>query len=288
MTVFRRLESLADLQLDYTHSRLPPKQYLFPPREAVLTYRSADGYCLPRIDTAPLILIGIHPCDLAGIAYLDSIFLHPEPDPLYAARRQRLILGGVSCEPTDSCFCSHRTPAVAADFFLAGIEGGYELTAGTPAGASLLAKAGFSAPLITDPVMLLSPNPLPEPHPDPSAYDESPRWDEFARRCVGCGACSACCPTCFCFGVVEHPDLTGNGAERERSWDNCLFRHHGEVAGGMNARRSRLERLRYRFRHKYYGLGPHRGSFACVGCGRCLAVCPVDIDLSIILREQAP
>jgi ferredoxin len=60
------------------------------------------------------------------------------------------------------------------------------------------------------------------------------------------------------------------------------------VAGGANFRRSRLERLRYRFRHKYYGLGPHRGSFACVGCGRCLAVCPVDIDLSLILRECAP
>jgi ferredoxin len=88
--------------------------------------------------------------------------------------------------------------------------------------------------------------------------------------------------------VAEHPALTGGGAERLRSWDNCLFRRHGEVAGGANFRRSRLERLRYRFRHKYYGLGPHRGSFACVGCGRCLAVCPVDIDLSLILREFAP
>jgi formate hydrogenlyase subunit 6/NADH:ubiquinone oxidoreductase subunit I len=281
---FRRLERPQQLMLHYDSSRLPPKQYLLPPRETVLTYTPAAGYHPPSAEQSPLILMGLHLCDLAGIAYLDRIFLQPDPDPSYAARRQRLILGGVSCQPHDGCFCSPAGPAPTADFFLIPVDGGYGLTAHSAAGARILEEGGFAAPLEPLPSMPDGRG-LPPLRKAPESYDGSPLWDDFASRCVGCGACSACCPTCFCFGVREEPDLGGNGAERQRSWDNCLFRHHGEVAGGMNFRASRRDRLRYRFRHKYYGLGPHRGAMACVGCGRCRAVCPVDIDLTRILRE---
>ena len=70
---------------------------------------------------------------------------------------------------------------------------------------------------------------------------------------------------------------------RLREWDNCLFQSHGEVAGA-NFRETRLERLRYRFLHKYCGFSPLQGVVSCVGCGRCKAACPVDIDLRELIE----
>lgn len=76
---------------------LPPKKYLLHPQETILTYQADSGYQEPQSAARPLILLGLHPCDLAGINYLDQIFLGDDPDPLYAARRGALTLIGSSC-----------------------------------------------------------------------------------------------------------------------------------------------------------------------------------------------
>ena len=117
-------------------------------------------------------------------------------------------------------------------------------------------------------------------------FTDHPLWEKFARTCLACGACSVCCPTCYCFDVREYPSLGGVGS-RLREWDNCLFASHGEVAGG-NFRPGRLDRLRYRFLHKYCGFSPLQGMSSCVGCGRCKEVCPVGIDLRELLAPPAP
>jgi formate hydrogenlyase subunit 6/NADH:ubiquinone oxidoreductase subunit I len=106
-----------------------------------------------------------------------------------------------------------------------------------------------------------------------------PEWQELADHCLGCGACSICCPTCACFDVLEFCGLDGTSAERVRQWDNCLFKGHGQVAGGMSFRKDRAERFRYRHHHKYRGFGALHGISACVGCGRCRVACPVGLDL---------
>ena len=35
-----------------------------------------------------------------------------------------------------------------------------------------------------------------------------------AERCLACGNCTMVCPTCFCYNVYDHTDLTGSHAER--------------------------------------------------------------------------
>lgn len=270
--------------LEAVRTLLPPKKYLLHPQEIILTYQSGSGYQEPQSAAFPLILFGLHPCDLAGINYLDQVFLGENPDPIYAARRASLTLIGTSCVPDEFCRCHLRPSQLKAscDLFLQQFEDGFAVSSDSPRGTGLLETL---AELIGERELA-----LPEdtrrffgqqlPPPSQSELDPTlPDWDELAEHCLGCGACSICCPTCACFDALEFGGLDGSSAERLRRWDNCLFKNHAEVAGGMSFQEDRAARFRYRYRHKYRGFGPLKGFPSCVGCGRCRAVCPTGLDL---------
>lgn len=278
--VFGQVMANSQLLLNYQRTRLPPKKYLLPFQEITLSFRRGRGYRLSKPAPEPLVIFGIHPCDLAAIAYLDRIFLGEHPDPNYSARRSRLTLVGLSCSPDAYCRCH---PADLAnwprgDLFLETVPTGFLLAAFSDTGRRLLktiATAITPHPQTYEPVVPA----CTDTTPIVDAIPPSPLWDEFTKRCLGCGACSVCCPTCYCFAVREQGDLAGQSAHRYRTWDNCLFANHGLVAGGHNFRTSRLERFQYRYRHKYIGFGQLAGEPGCVGCGRCAEFCPVGIDL---------
>lgn len=273
---FAALDDLGALRLDYGKTRIPPKKYLFPFREELLQYR--DGiYRQSPLDPPNIVLFGVHPCDLAAIAYLDRVFLAERPEPAYALRRERLTLVGVSCEPDDFCFCSQPQEGGACDLFLTPRKDGFQLAFAGAKGAALAEAArGLLSEARPEGEMSAPFRAIPAQDPQ-LRFSDHPLWQKFALTCVSCGACSVCCPTCYCFDLREYPSLDGGGT-RLREWDNCLFATHGEVAGA-NFRASRLDRLRYRFLHKYCGFSPLEGMSSCVGCGRCKEVCPVDIDL---------
>lgn len=290
VAALRHLDGPGKLRLDCRRTLIPPKKYLLPPRETCLTWTPEKFYEVTDADPGRIILVGIPACDLHGIAYLDRVFLAEPPDPLYCARRNLLTLVGVSCEPDSACFCGDvgAVCPVGFDIFMKQEPEGFFLSSGSLRGDEIMESADH---------LLIEGKPSPEmpPNPEPGLIERacgagetfaaSPLWGEFAARCLSCGACSHCCPTCYCFDVREYGLLDGRSAERGREWDNCLFKAHGEVSGGGSFRRSREERLRYRFQHKYLGFGPLRGVVSCVGCGRCREVCPVGIDLAALFRE---
>lgn len=270
--------------LSSLRTMLPVKKYLLHPLETILNYSAETGYQLPATVAPPLVLFGLHPCDLAGINYLDRIFLGDEPDPLYAARRSALTLVGISCTPDEFCSChlSYSPLRADSDLFLQIVAGGFVVSSGSPRGDELLEKVKS----------LLVVRELDPPEDtrrffgcrliesvSPEIDSSLPEWQEFAGHCLGCGACSVCCPTCACFDVLECGGLDGSSAERIRQWDNCLFKSHSQVAGGTCFNKDRAERFRYRYRHKYRGFGALQGIPSCVGCGRCRVVCPAGIDL---------
>jgi NAD(P)H-flavin reductase/Pyruvate/2-oxoacid:ferredoxin oxidoreductase delta subunit len=110
------------------------------------------------------------------------------------------------------------------------------------------------------------------------AAAESPRWAAIAERCLACTNCTLVCPTCFCTSVGQRSDLAGNNASTVRTWDSCFSAEFARVAGG-NFRTRVEDRYRQWLTHKFATWWDQFGSSGCVGCGRCIAWCPVGIDV---------
>ena len=108
---------------------------------------------------------------------------------------------------------------------------------------------------------------------------EHPRWDDVASRCLSCTNCTLVCPTCFCSSVEDVTDLTGDNTERVRRWDSCFTLDHSSIHGGV-IRSSTKSRYRQWLTHKVASWIDQFGTSGCVGCGRCIAWCPVGIDLT--------
>lgn len=289
---FNPILSYPELHLEYQRTLLPPKKYLLAPQTTTLQFSADSGYSLPAPDSEPIVLFGIHACDLASIAYLDRVFLSDRPDPIYKSRRDRLVLVGLSCEPDEFCFCGELatdSSPIPYDLFLSKTDGGYIVHHSSQLGAEIVSGIPGLQETKCNPRergISESANRIIEAVEQGEKFTGSSLWDDFARRCLSCGACSLCCPTCYCLDVREYGALDGNTAVRIQEWDNCLFKSHGEVAGGTNFRKTRQERFHYRFLHKYYGFGPLAGTISCVGCGRCREVCPVKIDLLELFQGE--
>ena len=107
-------------------------------------------------------------------------------------------------------------------------------------------------------------------------------WETVSEACVGCGTCTYVCPTCMCFDVRDFD--TGNGIRQIRCWDSCMYNDFTQMAA-ENPRHTQKERSRQRFMHKlmYYPMA-HEGLFSCVGCGRCLESCPVNMNAVKVIK----
>ena len=79
--------------------------------------------------------------------------------------------------------------------------------------------------------------------------------------------------------------MEGLEGRRCRMWDSCMFAEYTLHTSGHNPRPSRRERVRNRVNHKYSYYVKNFGKIACVGCGRCIDLCPVNIDILDILSQ---
>ena len=115
-----------------------------------------------------------------------------------------------------------------------------------------------------------------------AALFDRPEWAELSESCLGCGACTFVCPTCQCYDIRDFD--TGHGVQRFRCWDSCMYSDFTKMAGG-NPRLTQKERFRQRFMHKlvYYPAN-NEGIFSCVGCGRCLAKCPISMNIVKVIK----
>ncbi|MBI3752392.1 MAG: 4Fe-4S dicluster domain-containing protein [Chloroflexi bacterium] len=229
----------------------------------------------------------------------------PAVDPDYASRRAGLLVVAVECAmATTTCFCASMEtgPEVGegADVVLSEADGGFVARGATAAGRTLLAALDLEPAPVTEvgaadarvaaARAAMGRNLGVETdglHDRLLASLDSPRWDAVATRCLACTNCTLVCPTCFCTGQFVTSDLDGRASTATRTWDSCFTAGFAQVAGG-SFRPKHRDRYRQWLTHKFGTWFDQFGSSGCVGCGRCIAWCPVGIDVRESLADVAP
>ncbi len=294
--IFEEIQTLEDVDLEYPTSILPPKKILLPSKEVLFNFRPEQSQPEPQIEAAPTVVLGVHTCDLHAIALLDRVFSSGYPDQHYLARRTKTILIGIECfNPcSEHAFCkSMGTLSVHEEFdlHLTDLGEDYAVEIGSEKGEALLVNvpgireadhedyralekvmsekwARFPYRLDFDVTEL--PNLL-------SVSYDSVLWKILGVKCMGCGSCTAVCPTCYCFDVIDEVDFSLKAGERIRVWDSCQLNLFATVADGHNFRERQEARVKHRFFRKGKYLVNAHGQRGCVGCGRCAQACLVHI-----------
>lgn len=291
LLLFRKIDRVEDIVFDFDNTTLSPKEWFFPPSETLFYINRKNGQVelIPAAIERETAIFGVRPCDARGMAMNDYPFLEEPADALYRQHRDKTALIGLAClTACPECFCTSmgsgpHDPA-NLDILLTEVADGYIVQVLTDKGKALLPDKLITT---TD----VSPPPAPAPSEVPSegisekmrrAFDD-PFWDRLADRCIHCNICSYVCPTCYCFDVRDYTDK--DRIDRVRSWESCQSPGFTRIAGGYDPRSTKGFRLRQRFAHKLFYFPEQFGALGCVGCGRCVRACPVNIDIREIIQD---
>lgn len=302
---FDDLKTADALRLDYDVSILSPRKYVLPQKETLLQFE-VGGDCQSVQQGEPMILLGVHPYDMAAINQMDELFSQDEYDTHYMCRRQQITI--IACDvvtPSKNVFASSMSTATVAggyDILLTDIGGSYIVDVRTDKGRKLMnlmpdARPAAEADLdkrrtvweknehgLNKHVLECKPSYLPKLLE--KNYNH-PVWEEKARLCYSCGSCNQVCPTCYCFDVQDEVNWDLKTGSRVRAWDGCLLENFATVAGDHNFRKNRASRFRHRlYRKGKYVPGKIGGQIACVGCGRCITACTADIANPVTIYNQ--
>ncbi len=280
------------------------KDFFFPQVENMMAFKT-EGKNIEvldiREDIGAFAIFGVRACDVKSFEILDTVFLSEPCDSFYKNRRDNAVIITVACsKPVETCFCKAfgiDAAAPGGDVECVMAEGEIFLEAKTEKGEAFLSKIeAATAEADTQKVEAeqekirgyIDRLPLSSLSTDAfgggktERYFESPLWDELSSSCLGCGTCTFVCPTCQCYDIRDFN--TGKGVQRYRCWDSCMYSDFTKMAHG-NIRNSQKERFRQRFMHKlvYYPEN-NDGVFGCVGCGRCLAKCPISMNIVKVMK----
>ncbi len=278
------------------------KKYLHPPRRRLWSAKgSKNAFHINYPDPPPKMAFwGVRNCDLTAIKRLDRIFLEGSVvNPWYRSAREELFIIASACaKPSENCFCTTMKggPSPDGDFdislteilqgsdhyFLADFKSQkakeffdptrYQVaTADEIEEGRLIIEKAVKAMMVrfdpTEAAGMLKRN------------LEHRLWEEIASRCLSCANCNMVCPTCFCTSTEDITDITGEHTERWIRWDSCFNGNFSYLHGG-SVRTKTSSCYRQWMTHKLSTWYDQFGSAGCVGCGRCIAWCPVGIDLT--------
>ncbi|MGI6032669.1 MAG: 4Fe-4S dicluster domain-containing protein [Coriobacteriales bacterium] len=283
------------MKLGEGNTKFPPKDLLFPQSQKMYHYGvGADGnmFIDPIVESSNQVLFGARPCDMRSIECMDDVFLTKGyVDEYYSAKRDKLLTVALGCtEPAETCFCESMgldpNNAPAADIMLRDCGDAYTVAAQTERGQAALDDSwkqfledGDATP--EDVHCTLSVNAEGIKDRMAKLYESDELWDAMSIKCLNCGTCTFLCPTCYCFDI-DQENRCKEGV-RFRCWDSCMFSEYTAMAGGHNPRPEKKDRVRNRFMHKLSYFEDRYGKMLCVGCGRCVAECPVALDITVLI-----
>jgi ferredoxin len=308
LTSFQQIYAANQIDINFVNSDLPPKSLMLPQSESMFTFTLAKDSDQTGIlqevekDLFPRVIFSIRPCDAKSFQLLDLNFdTASYQDPWWVGRRQSATLVGLGCnDPCSTCFCTSVGSGPFAsdglDLLLTDVGDQFTIETITERGDQLLKKAGIeteSDEAATEATLLrqqkahqtiksvvyvdnLKKNSV-------EALFNADFWDRVQFSCINCGVCTFSCPTCWCFDIQD--EVRKNDGVRLRNWDGCMFPLFTLHGSGHNPRGQKLQRVRQRFMHKLkYFLDKYDQGVACVGCGRCVQQCPVNIDIREVFR----
>lgn len=292
MVLFRPVEQARDIALDAGIATMGPKEWLFPASHSIFTVEQNDGKTeiVPASMDREMVVFGLRPCDSQGLAIFDLPMLREPADQFYKERRDKAVLVGIACsQARPECFCTSvgggPNDDTYLDVLLTETPQGYVVQARTEKGKKLMS----TAPLRQSEVQAPAPPSVRQvPAKDIAAAMKrsfnTMYWSRLADRCTHCNICSYVCPTCYCFDIRDYQE---NGrVSRVRSWDSCQAPGFTKIAGGHDPRADKGARMRQRFAHKLlYFPEEFGGVLGCTGCGRCVRLCPVNIDIREVIND---
>jgi sulfhydrogenase subunit beta (sulfur reductase) len=264
------------------HSYLPLKRFFFPPKEVLLRFER-DKLSVPVKDAKERVIIGAKRCDLNSIAMQDIMFLRETRDPYYKKERERTLLIGYHCKKAydEYCFCGSmelkdyqdimlydrgdsllaEVTSKKGEFFVRKYQNFFKETDAKPATDERATKDA-------DRLM----------NKDISGFYENGRWKKGVDLCLSCGACTALCPSCYCFSIEDESNIDLNSGARTRTQASCQLKSFTAVTGGHVFRDTREDRFKHRIYHQLQYFKERHGMNLCTGCGRCIRFCPTRID----------
>ncbi len=298
---FKTLEKGETPDFDMVNTRLSPKSLLFPQSENMLEYSldesNQDHHIMKEIqkDYSPRAVIGIRPCDAKATCLVRLNFDAPDvKDPYWLNAYEATTFVGLACDtPLSTCFCTtagcgpyHEE---GLDILLIDADDGFLAKLLTEKGEAFAKSAGWSdeakeqdqiearktkaeakivSTVTTDNLK----------NTETLELHGASFWDDIAFSCINCGTCTFSCPTCWCFDIQD--EVHGKSGVRMKNWESCMFPIFTVHTTGHNPRETKMQRLRQRFMHKLkYFVDKYDKGIMCVGCGRCVRQCPVNIDI---------
>ncbi|MGQ9533323.1 MAG: 4Fe-4S dicluster domain-containing protein [Desulfotomaculales bacterium] len=300
--VFAPVNGAGEVAWPVSNTLKSAKEVFLPQTETLFTYRaSPDGVQLEEARVAEeRVLLGVRPCDARSLTMLDKVFAgEGVRDPYYTARRDHTVVMGLACnEPCGTCFCTSLggSPFGTAGCDLLWVDLGdrYLVRVVTDKGRALVEGRPEFEPAgdadLEEARKLEERAVVGMPKVAVQGVKEKldrlfndPLWDRVHEKCLGCGTCTYLCPTCHCFDLTD--EVVDGVGVRLRTWDACMYPLFTLHASGHNPRPTQKERFRQRIMHKFKYFVDNFRETACVGCGRCVQHCPVNIDIRSVLAE---
>lgn len=256
-------DSKQKVRLDALNTVRSAKDLFFPQSENMAAFKR-EGKKIEIIDNrervSPFAIFGVRACDARSFEILDRVFLSEPVDVSYADRRENGTVITLACnEPEETCFCEA--------FGIDAAEPGGDISAWIADGKiwwqPITARGEALTEALADVLTNAEPDdeklvmqkkqireiiaqlPLHElslesfqPERLKEIFD-SPKWQELSEACIGCGTCTFVCPTCQCYDIRDYD--TGNGVQRYRCWDSCMYSDFVMMAHG-NPRTSQVDR----------------------------------------------
>jgi sulfhydrogenase subunit beta (sulfur reductase) len=298
------VETIGDqpIAFNYVNVKLSPKGLFFPQREVLCRFCGDTLRDVPVPDDT-FIVFGGRPCDARALSYLDRIFEDQSSqfaDPYYVTRRKHALIITLACnEAAATCFCTtvggNPTESVGSDILVFELDNELLFEAWTEKGKTFMATyhGFFQNP--TDAVRSAKAEHVQKAVARVNAFAiegikarldkifEEAVWETITNTCLGCGACTYLCPTCHCFDITDETNPRQEGI-RLRTWDSCQYPLFTKHASGHNPRVNKKQRMRQRIMHKFSYTVEKSDAIFCVGCGRCVLNCPINLDIREMLQ----